>query len=66
LGEMLLLMHELISLAAALKKNVEYFLETESHIGELLATRGVETFRDLPRITKLPPIRSTWASSKSP
>lgn len=49
LGEMLLPMHELISVASALRKNVDYFLETESYIGELLATREEwKHFAELP------------------
>lgn len=39
LGEDSLPMHELSALAGAVKKNMDYFLETQSHIGELLAIR---------------------------
>lgn len=39
LGELPLPMHELTSLASSVKKNMDFFLETESHVGELLATR---------------------------
>jgi transcriptional regulator with XRE-family HTH domain len=39
LGELALPMTELTVLALAFKKNMDYFLETSGHIGELLATR---------------------------
>ena len=49
LGEAHLPAHELISLASALKKNMDYFLESDSHVGELLATREEwKHFADLP------------------
>jgi transcriptional regulator with XRE-family HTH domain len=49
LGESHLPAHELISLASALKKNMDFFLEADSHVGELLATREEwKHFADLP------------------
>ena len=49
LGEMPLPMHELTVLANAVKKNVSYFLESSSHIGEWLETREEwKHFTDLP------------------
>lgn len=39
LGELPLPMHELSVLAGGVKKNISYFLESSSHIGELLAMR---------------------------
>ncbi len=42
-------MHELTVLANAVKKNVNYFLESSSHIGEWLETREEwKHFTDLP------------------
>lgn len=38
-GELSLPMHELSVLASGVKKNISYFLESSSHIGELLAMR---------------------------
>lgn len=49
LGEMPLPMHELTVLANSVKKNVSYFLESSSHIGELLMLReSWKTFAALP------------------
>jgi len=49
LGEHALPMHELTVLANILKKNLNYFLESSSHIGELLALREKwKHFADLP------------------
>jgi transcriptional regulator with XRE-family HTH domain len=49
LGEVPVPMHELSVLSSALKKNINYFLETSSQIGELLATReNWKHFNDLP------------------
>jgi transcriptional regulator with XRE-family HTH domain len=49
LGELPLPMHELTVLANAVKKNVSYFLESSSHIGEWLETREEwKHFTDLP------------------
>lgn len=49
LGEMPLPMHELTVLANAVNKNLEYFLENSSHIGELLALREKwKHFAELP------------------
>jgi transcriptional regulator with XRE-family HTH domain len=49
LGEMSLPMHELTVLASSVKKNVSYFLESSSHIGEFLALREAwKTFANLP------------------
>jgi transcriptional regulator with XRE-family HTH domain len=49
LGEIELPMHELTVLSAGVKKNMDYFLETSSHIGELLALREEwKHFADLP------------------
>jgi transcriptional regulator with XRE-family HTH domain len=49
LGEVPVPMHELSVLSGMLKKNVSYFLETSSQIGELLATReNWKHFNDLP------------------
>lgn len=39
LGETSIPMHELTVLASAVKKNMSYFLESSSHIGELLALK---------------------------
>jgi transcriptional regulator with XRE-family HTH domain len=39
MGEIPAPMHELIAFASVLKKNVDYFLESGSHIGELLAMK---------------------------
>lgn len=49
LGEVPIPMHELAVLASAVNKNVSYFLESSSQIGELLATReNWKHFNDLP------------------
>lgn len=49
LGEAPVPMHELIAFASALKQNADYFLETESYVGELLATREEwKHFSELP------------------
>jgi len=49
LGEPTPPMHELSVLAASLKKGMEYFLESSSQIGELLATREAwKHFSELP------------------
>ncbi len=49
MGENPLPMHELVAFAAALKKSVDYFLESESYVGELLATREEwKHFSELP------------------
>jgi transcriptional regulator with XRE-family HTH domain len=49
LGELPVPMHELSVLSSALNKNIPYFLETSSQIGELLATReNWKHFNDLP------------------
>jgi transcriptional regulator with XRE-family HTH domain len=49
LGELSLPMHELSVLASSLKKNVSYFLESSSHIGQLLSIREEwKHFTDLP------------------
>jgi transcriptional regulator with XRE-family HTH domain len=49
LGEVPVPMHELSVLSSALNKNINYFLETSSQIGELLATReNWKHFNDLP------------------
>lgn len=49
LGEVSMPMHELTVLATAVKKNMSYFLESSSHIGELLAIREQWLqFTDLP------------------
>jgi transcriptional regulator with XRE-family HTH domain len=49
LGELPLPIHELSVLASAVKKNVSYFLESSSYIGQLLATREKwRHFMDLP------------------
>jgi transcriptional regulator with XRE-family HTH domain len=49
MGEIPIPMHELTSLAASVDKNVSYFLETGSQIGELLAIREAwKHFNDLP------------------
>lgn len=48
-GEIPLPMHELTVLASAVKKNVSYFLESSSHIGEWLEIREEwKHFTDLP------------------
>ena len=48
-GEVPIPMHELTVLANHLKKNINYFLETNSHIGELLSLReDWKQFIDLP------------------
>jgi transcriptional regulator with XRE-family HTH domain len=48
-GELPLPMHELSVLAGVVNKNVSYFLESSSQIGELLATReNWKHFNDLP------------------
>jgi transcriptional regulator with XRE-family HTH domain len=49
LGELPLPMHELTVLAHAVRKNLDYFLESGSHIGELLALRELwKDFSALP------------------
>jgi len=49
LGEESLPLHELSVLAGAVKRNLSYFLETSSHVGELLAVREQwKHFADLP------------------
>lgn len=49
LGEVSPPMHELSVLASAVDQNVAYFLETDGHIGELLANReSWKHFADLP------------------
>ncbi len=49
LGEIPLPMHELTVLANAVNKNLDYFLESSSHIGELLALREKwKHFAELP------------------
>lgn len=49
LGELPLPMHELSVLASSLRKNVSYFLESSSHIGQLLSIREEwKHFTDLP------------------
>lgn len=49
LGEVPLPMHELAVLAGLVKKNVSYFLESSSHIGELLALQEMwKHFTELP------------------
>ncbi len=49
LGEVPLPMHELSVLAGGVKKNMDYFLESSSHIGQLLALReDWKHFADLP------------------
>ncbi len=49
LGERPVPMHELSALSSALNKNVTYFLESTSQIGELLATReNWKHFNELP------------------
>lgn len=48
-GDQSVPMHELTVLADAVKKNINYFLESNSHIGELLALREEwKSFIDLP------------------
>jgi transcriptional regulator with XRE-family HTH domain len=48
-GELPIPMHELSVIAGAVNKNVNYFLESSSQIGELLATReNWKHFNDLP------------------
>src|SRR5690606_34739988 len=49
LGDLPVPMHELSVLSSALNKNVSYFLESTSQIGELLAIReNWKHFNDLP------------------
>lgn len=49
LGSLAIPMHELSNLASAVNKNVNYFLENSSQIGELLATReNWKHFNSLP------------------
>jgi len=49
LGEMSLPMHELTVLASGVKKNVSYFLESSSHVGQWLETKEKwKHFADLP------------------
>src|SRR5690606_28195595 len=49
LGEVPLPIHELTVLANAVNRNVSYFLESSSYIGQLLATREAwKHFADLP------------------
>lgn len=49
MGELALPMHELTVLASAVKKNINYFLESSGHVGEWLATREQwKHFSDLP------------------
>jgi transcriptional regulator with XRE-family HTH domain len=49
LGELSLPMHELSVIASSVKKNVSYFLESSSHIGQLLTIKEEwKHFTDLP------------------